>query len=263
MFKVFHSVLVMASLALSANVQANDHVFLARQDSADIYLASARTISKGTLRDTWILHNVATADIRTDGLRYRSTLFHIEYDCAIRTKRILSFEHYAQQMATGKPGQTVNLVDLRIDETRPLVPGSADETVARTVCHTPGRVAIGAWGAGPQWLPVFTSEDIVKAIDKNSIIKTAQGVRVWERTDFAVDQIDTDGGKSRSFLVLLEFNCTQRTKNSLMMEVYRDPAAKGEVLMSSLNRANSVPTAIAPGSLVEQVFKAACALVVP
>lgn len=120
-----------------------------------------------------------------------------------------------------------------------------------------------ALAAHAEFTKYFEDDETVAYLDRDSISRSGREARLWTIDDYRKPQNDLEGKKP--FLSVKSqwiFDCTKRLSDVLIAFYYAEPMARGDEVYSGAADQRSWDK-VAPGSVGELAFKAACARPAP
>lgn len=120
-----------------------------------------------------------------------------------------------------------------------------------------------ALAAHAGFIKYFEDDETVAYLDRDSISRSGREARLWTIDDYRKPQNDLEGKKP--FLSVKSqwiFDCTKRLSDVLIAFYYAEPMARGEEVHSGAADQRSWDK-VAPGSVGELAFRAACAKPAP
>lgn len=117
--------------------------------------------------------------------------------------------------------------------------------------------------ARAEFTKYFEDDDTVAYLDRDSISRAGREARLWTIDDYRKPQNDLEGKKPYlSVKSQWVFDCTKRLSDVLIAFYYSEPMARGDEVYSGAADQRSWDK-VAPGSVGELAFRAACAKPAP
>lgn len=117
--------------------------------------------------------------------------------------------------------------------------------------------------AHAEFTKYFEDDDTVAYLDRDSISRAGREARLWTIDDYRKPQNDLEGKKPYlSVKSQWVFDCTKRLSDVLIAFYYSEPMARGDEVYSGAADQRSWDK-VAPGSVGELAFRAACAKPAP
>ena len=117
-------------------------------------------------------------------------------------------------------------------------------------------LTVASGRAAADWLAVGGNEEASIYVDKVSIVKSGNLVKMWDLFDFHSQQRDATGLPYLSDMSLLEYDCKQGKHRTLNFSYHSGNMGKGYIVYSDADTDPWQP--VAAGSTVELLWRVAC-----
>jgi hypothetical protein len=115
--------------------------------------------------------------------------------------------------------------------------------------------AMPAWA---EWSEVSETDKFFVYVDKSTLRKRGNYIKLWVMFDFKKPQKPQGGGREfRSSLLQKEFNCGEEQGRTLASTFYAEGDGRGDVVWTS-NTPHESWEPVIPGTIGMSVFESAC-----
>lgn len=130
-FQIRQILIACLCLALVQSAWADGWIRYAENEKIDMYFDSFHKRKMGDTAFVWDLHDLKSADKRSNGFVYHSVGYAVEYQCRVFKRRVLAIKWFSGQMGEGA-NQTEEGV---VADWVVVAPGSVEKLLFDHICE--------------------------------------------------------------------------------------------------------------------------------
>ena len=222
-------------------------------DVVKVYVDPATKSRLGNIGRIWMLTDYMQPSFAADGKPFYSSKRFNQYDCNEKMGQVQKIVVYKGKMLTGEVVGSGN----QPSKMEPVQPSTVDNLVLRSACED-----VVTTSTPTAWVSVSinTAGDDFYA-DPTSKERNGNDVKMWVLRDYVKPKTLPSGKSYQSERVYFDYDCAQKSTQTLKLYGFSGKMASGEVVIS-LDTPSNVPvtqkTNIIPGTSGEIIFKFAC-----